>query len=160
MGKKIEQQRLAFVTIGPAGSQYAARMAIEGLLSCEEDPRAVLERGSAKYLKHIEAMRRLLERIQDHRAQHTPTPARLVWQVGDAVFSLSHDLLHLRLQLDDTYAHLVRDLRVRRKWLEKAVILRRYLPSQSHIPPRLPWGALEKGTRRKAMCLLSGQPPK
>jgi len=67
-------------------------------------------------------------------------------------------LAELSLEIDDVYKHLVRDLGAKRKWLEKAIIFRRYLPTQDLIPQSLNWGRCEKGTRRVAERLRDGLP--
>jgi hypothetical protein len=59
------------------------------------------------------------------------------------------------LEIEDLYAHLVRDVGAKRKWLEKAIILRRYVPREDMIPADLNWGRIEKGTRRAAEKIFS-----
>ena len=85
-------------------------------------------------------------------------PARDVWKVGDVVFKLTEDLRSLALEVDDLYAHLTRDIGVKRKWLEKAIILRRYVPDRKAIPAQLNWGRIEKGTKRSAERIAQGLP--
>jgi hypothetical protein len=71
------------------------------------------------------------------------------------VFKLRDDLAELRVQLDDLYAHLTRDVGPKRKWLEKAVILRRYVNAEDIIPPSLNWGRCKDGTKRIAEQLTA-----
>ena len=60
--------------------------------------------------------------------------------------------------MDSIYAHLTRDLDVKRKWLEKVIIFRRYIQEEAAIPKAAYWGMFEHGTRRKAEQLQAGVP--
>ena len=63
---------------------------------------------------------------------------------------LNDNLSKIDLQIDNTYYHLVRDLGVNRKWLEKVVIFRRYIQQIELIPETAIWGSFEKGTRSES----------
>ena len=103
-------------------------------------------------------MRSVVREIEAYRRSHTPTPARKIWELGDAIFKLNEELERVSLQIDGLYEHLVRDLTVKRKWLEKVIIFRRHLPDDNLIPESLNWGRCEKGTRKVAERLRVGQP--
>jgi hypothetical protein len=103
-------------------------------------------------------MKSTVKRINDCRMRNKPVSARLIWELGDKIFSLRYDLMEIGLQLDGVYDHLFRDLNVKTKWLEKVVILRRYLTKKELIPESLNWGRLEKGTSKKAKSLAMGKP--
>ena len=154
----MSSDKLAFVAFEPRDGQFEAFLSMEGLLSGEGDPELVLQEAARLYETATGRMRSLLAEIEDHRAHRTLIPARKVWQVGDAVFELTEELASLALRLNGVYAHLVRDLGVKRKWLEKVVILRRYVPKENAIPESLSWGRCEKGTRRIAERLSKGLP--
>ena len=158
MGEQMTSGKLPFVSFEPHGTQFSGFLSIEGVLSNEKDPELVLRKATKVYERHILMMRAKVEQIKTHRAQRELIPARVVWRLGDLIFKLQKELAQLPLQIDDTYYHLVRDLAVRRKWLEKVVILRRYIPRDSLIPPSLSWGRCEKGTRRIAERLRDGLP--
>lgn len=136
-----------------------AFLSIDGIISMESDPSSVLQNAADSYSRSIRTMRLLLAEIQAFRKNHTPTPARKIWQLGDTMFGLRDNLEHISLQIDGFYDHLVRDLGVKRKWLEKVVILRRYLVKEELIPSSLNWGRCEKGTRKVAERLLKGDFP-
>ena len=129
---------------------------MEDVILGDDDPEVKLERAAAVYQRSITKMRELVKEIRSFRDERKPLPARKVWQLGDAIFELQHKLGELSLQVDGLYDHLVRDLGVKRKWLEKVIILRRYLPDENAIPQSLNWGRCEKGTRRVAQRLRKG----
>jgi hypothetical protein len=154
----MTSEELIFVTVEPRDSHFKAFVSVEGLMAINGDPEAALQKAAELYESAIINMRSLIAGIETHRAHRKPVPARIVWKLGDAIFQLRNQLEALSLQLDDVYAHLVRDLCMKRKWLEKVIILRRYLPREDLIPQSLNWGRLEKGTRRLAEKLRGGLP--
>ncbi|MHA1632843.1 MAG: hypothetical protein ACTSXC_08580 [Candidatus Freyarchaeota archaeon] len=119
----------------------------------EKDTESLLDGAAKIYGLAITKMRNVVKQIQELRNSRKTVPARKVWQLGDAIFELQNNLQRSSLQIDGLYEHLTRDLGVKRKWLEKVIILRRYLPCQDLIPSSLNWGQLEKGTRKKAESL-------
>ena len=143
-------EKLAFVSFEPSDRQFRAFLPMEELFSSNNDPESTLRKAAEVYEHSIVKMRNLVKEIQDFRDNRKLLPARKVWQLGDAIFELQHDLNNLSLQLDGLYDHLVRDLGVKRKWLEKVIIFRRYLPDENAVPQSLNWGRCEKGTRRAA----------
>ena len=148
--------KLAFVSFQPGNSGFTAFMSMEELISSERDPEPELRKAIEVYECSITRMRCLVTEIQGLRANHKLLPARKVWQLGDAIFGLRNDLEKLSIQMNGLYNHLVRDLGVKRKWLEKVIIFRRYLPEEDVIPESLNWGRCEKGTRRVAERLRKG----
>lgn len=149
---------LAFVSFKPDNGRFVALLPMEQLISSELDPEDLVKQAAPVYERSITKMRCLVAEIQSLRLDHKLLPARKVWQLGDAIFELRDNLQELSLQIDGLYDHLVRDLGVKRKWLEKVVILRRYLPRKDAIPESLNWGRCEKGTRRAAERLQKGLP--
>lgn len=156
MGKEKSLNTLGFVSFELKDGQFVGSLAIEAAIGNKRDPEVVLREATKIYKRSIKRMCSLIADIQNMRHSHKPIPARKIWQLGDAIFELRDDLENLSLQLDGLYSHLVRDLRVQRKWLEKVVILRRYLPKEDFIPESLNWGRCEKGTRRVAQRLRHG----
>lgn len=151
---------LAFVAFEPRDGGFGAFVSVEGLLSNVADPESLLGRASQLYERCVAIMRAQVAEIERLRSARKLTPARTIWRLGNDIFELVEGLREISLQLDDVYGHLNRDLGVKRKWLEKVIIFRRYLPSESLIPDGLPWGRCEKGTRRAAIRLRNGLPPK
>ncbi len=147
-----------FVTFEPKDGTYQASMSIDGLLSMDGDHERLIAKAVKAYQRNVTKLQGLMSSIDAKREAKERVPAREVWSVGDAVFRLTRDLRSLSYELDDLYAHLERDLGVKRKWLEKAIILRRYVPERKTIPRGLNWGRIEKGTRRSAERIAQGLP--
>jgi hypothetical protein len=133
---------------------------MEELISSEKDPEIVLEKAARVYENWVMRMRSLIVEIENFRVNRKIIPARKIWQLGDAIFRLIEDLKSLSLQIDGVYDHLMRDLGVKRMWLEKVIIFRRYLPEQDVIPESLNWGRCRNEPRRAAEKLRKGLPPK
>lgn len=146
----MTKDRLAFVSFEPSDELFRAFLPMEELISGDDDPELRLKKAVQVYQRSIVKMRNLIQEIQNLRDNHKLLPARKVWHLGDAIFELQHELSKLSLQLDGLYDHLIRDLGVKRKWLEKVIIFRRYLPDENAIPQSLNWGRCEKGTRKAA----------
>ena len=151
--------RLGFVSFEPNNGGFRAFLPMEEVLSDDQDPKVVLDRAVKIYAKSVQKMRHIIAETENLKASRKRVPAGKMWQLGDVIFRLVEDLKKQSLQLDGVYQHLSRDLQVKRKWLEKAIIFRRYLPDQSVIPQSLNWGSCEKGTRRAAERLRRGLPP-
>jgi len=148
--------KLSFVSLEPAKGRFRGSLSVEAVLASEGDPEAVLRKATSIYERCLDTIRPILAEIEAARSSPRLVSARAVWRVGDSVFQLRDELEALGLQLDGVYRHLCRDLGVKRKWLEKAIILRRYLPDVALIPQSLNWGRCEKGTRRVAQRLSQG----
>jgi len=159
MGEEMTSDKLAFVAFEPTNGQFVAFLSIEGLFSSDRDPEAVLGKAAEVYERSTTRMKTLVEEIQASRADRKRVPARKIWDLGDAIFELKGELEKLSLQIDRLYDHLARDLGAKRKWLEKVIIFRRYLPDETLIPESLNWGRCEKGTRKAAERLRNGRPP-
>ncbi len=143
----------------PANGKFRGFLTMESVIASERNPEPILHRATKVYERAIARLRSLLVEIRASRANRKPIAARKIWQVGHTIFQLRDELGKLSLELDGVYNHLIRDLGVKRQWLEKAIILRRYLPQQTLIPTSLNWGRCEKGTRRVAERLRRGLPP-
>jgi hypothetical protein len=141
---------LSFVSFEPRDGKFIGFLSMEAAIGSERDPEAILHKATKIYERSIIRIRSILVEIKSARANRKPIAARKIWQIGDIIFELRDNLEKLSLQLDGVYVHLVRDLGVKRKWLEKVIILRRYLPIESLVPKSLNWGRCEKGTRRVA----------
>jgi len=155
----MRTRTLSFVSFEPYDGAFRAFLSIHTALGADPNPEDLAQDAAAIYQSFIEQMRSAIERINDLRRTHTPVPARRVWQLGDLVFRLKSELGELGLELDGVYEHLTRDLSVKRKWLEKVVILRRYVDEVSRIPERLNWGRVEKGTAKASRRINDGLPP-
>jgi hypothetical protein len=152
----MTRDRPTFVSFESSRGKFFAFLPMDRVLTIEGNPEVLTHKAAITYERAILRMRNLMTRINTARSAHKPVPARVVWEVGNMVFTLRGDLEKLSLQLNGVYAHLTRDIGVKRQWLEKAIILRRYLPDKILIPVNLNWGRCEKGTRRVADRLRRG----
>ncbi|MCE2462862.1 MAG: hypothetical protein J4F46_02965 [Dehalococcoidia bacterium] len=146
-------KKLTFVSLEPRNAGFTAFVPMENLASVDDDPELLLRAVSTTYARYIGLMRSLKADTDNLRKKHIPIPARKVWELGDIIFDLRRELSQQAFELDGLYDHLVRDLGVKRKWLEKVIIFRRYLPRKAIIPESLPWGRCEKSTRKVAESL-------
>ena len=141
---------IAFVSFEPIENGFRALLPLDTILSSIEDQQPILLAAAEAYTTSVGRMRSLVVTFTDCRQRRVPIPARKVWLLGEIVFDLINELKLLNLEIDGLYDHLVRDLSVKRKWLEKVIILRRYVPNVEIIPESLPWGRCEKGTKAVA----------
>ena len=156
LGEKSKLEELTFVTFEPKEEGFVGSVPMDQLDSLGKHPELLLNKATGIYARAIEEMRRLLSGMADLKDKRQPVPARIVWELGDNIFNLSHSLKQASLELDDLYAHLTRDLGVKRMWLEKVVILRRYIERQDTIPETLIWSKFYSAPKKAAMSLLKG----
>jgi len=145
-----------FIKIEWIDGKFVAFLPIEDV-GTVHNPEKLAAIAAQRYTQHIKSMRGVMAQIDARRAKRIPVAASLIWDLGDLIFRLRDSLASLGLEIDDLYEHLSRDLSVKRKWLEKVIIFRRYIPSRSMIPQDLNWGKCEKGTRRKAEQIAAGK---
>ena len=131
---------------------------MEAVINHKGDMENLLHQSVRLYEKYIKNIRHLIKDIQLTKAERKPIAARKIWEIGDIIFKLKFELEKISLELDGLYDHLVRDLEVKQKWLEKVIIFRRYISDKKKIPVSLNWGRCEKGTRRIAERLTKGLP--
>lgn len=103
---------------------------------------------------YVEKMKTVFIEMEALRLKHFPRQAKSMWILGDLIVGLVNKLGSINLEIDDLYAHLTRDLNVKRKWLEKVVIIRRYIDNAAIIPKNFPWSKCEKGTKKVALFLI------
>lgn len=156
----MKEKQLILVSFKPERGKYTPSIPLSQFLTSEKDVETVLNKVTSLYQKSIDSMKEIIKEIENYRATRKPLPARIIWRLGDQIFRLVEDLNKEGFQLDGVYEHLSRDLNAKRKWLEKVIILRRYIPKQNLIPETLNWGRCEKGTRRIAENISRGILPK
>jgi hypothetical protein len=152
----MSKNDLSLVSFKPHEEHFIAFLPMEQFLSKDRDPEPALKKAAQLYEYSIIEMRSVVAEINSFRNKRTSIPAKEIWEFGDLIFGLTRGLERLSFQLDGIYDHLVRDLGAKRKWLEKVIIFRRYIPDKYIIPESLNWGRFEKGTRRKAEKLRNG----
>jgi len=152
----MSKDELVFVSFKKDRERFTAYISMHQFLSSDRDIEPVLKEATQLYEHSIVKMKSVVAEIDRFRTNRILLPARKVWELGNLIFEFVEALAKLSLQIDNIYDHLVRDLHVKRKWLEKVIILRRYLPKQDAIPESLNWGKCEKGTRKIAEKLRNG----
>lgn len=152
----MKPKKLALITIEPDKSKFIAYLSLDDSLLMEKDPAIISEIAVIIYKDTINNMASIIDNMKEYKKNRRPIPAKLVWKFADHIFKLKLMLEAIELQINGLYGHIGRDLELKRKWLEKVVAFRRYLPKESLIPESLNWGKFEKGTRRKAERLRNG----
>jgi hypothetical protein len=152
----MSKNELMFVSFKRNQGTYIAYLPMKQFFSSDRDIESVLKEAARLYEDSILRMQSIVAEINTFRSRRILLPASKIWELGDLIFRLVESLERLSLQIDGIYDHLVQDLNVKRKWLEKAIIFRRYLPNKDIIPQSLNWGRCEKGTRRAAEKLRNG----
>ena len=150
---------LHFVSFKPNNGGFTAFLPMEKVLSGQQDSESVMNRAARTYGESVREMRAIIAEVEDLRATRRRVPAKKMWQLGDTVFLLVGELKRLSLELDGAYEQLCRDLKVKRMWLEKVIIFRRYLPHQDAIPDSLNWGQCRDNPRHTAEMLRRGLLP-
>lgn len=154
----MKSNKLTFVAFEPQNDHFKGFLSIEAVMNHKGDIENLLNQSIRLYEKYIKNIRHLIKDIQLAKAKRKPIAARKIWEIGDIIFKLKFELKRISLELDGLYDHLVRDLKVKQKWLEKVIIFRRYISDKKKIPVSLNWGRCEKGTRRIAERLTKGLP--
>ena len=154
----MKNENLAFISFKPINGKFKGYLEMEAVFDSGKDSERILHKATMIYQNAVKKMTFIVNLIKDSRAKHNPVGARKIWQLGNTIFELRDELEEMGLEIDGVYDHLSRDLEVKKKWLEKVIILRRYIPDINIIPESLNWGRFEKGTRRKAENLKSGLP--
>jgi len=154
---KNKRSDLIFISFGPAKDNFRSFLPLEFALSDERELEKITKKATKIYEKSISRMHFIDSQIKKCRKQKHFIPARKIWQLGNEIFRLREALENIGLEIDGIYDHLTRDLNLKRKWLEKVIIFRRFIPNMNLIPNRATWGYFEKGTRKKAFLLTSGE---
>jgi len=154
----MTNRKLGFVSFESINDKFRGYLSMGVVLDSDKEPEILLQKSIKIYENALKKMASIISEIKNSRANRTPISARKIWQLGNVIFKLRDELEKIGLEIDGIYDHLPRDLEVKRKWLEKVIILRRYLPDIKLIPESLSWGRCEKSTRRKAERLRSGLP--
>lgn len=152
----MTQTNTTFVSFEPKDGKFIAFMAMEMAIDLNTTAAEILNKASIIYSKSISTLQNQLKEINAARAAHKTIEALKIWSIGDLIFELKDSLEKLSLEVDGLYEHLVRDLGVKRKWLEKVVIFRRYISNSKRIPQSLTWGQCTNGTRKVAQKIENG----
>lgn len=146
-------KNLSFIGFIPEHEKFKGSLSLDAAFDSESDPQTLIKKSEMVYQKYIESMRLVIKDLGEMKSKRLRIPASKIWVLGDNIFLLKKNLENLGLQVDDLYMHLIRDLGVKRKWLEKVVILRRYVIDKNFIPKESNWGMFDKSTAKKARLL-------
>lgn len=148
-----------FISFRKDDSTFVAYIPMKQFFSSKRDIEKILKEAAELYKCSILNMQSLISEMNTFRNKNKYLPARKMWELGNLIFELVQSLKRLSLQIDSIYSHLMRDLGVKREWLEKVIIFRRYLPSKQLIPESLNWGCCRDKPRYIAKRLKEGMPP-
>lgn len=151
----MKKDELLFVSFEPYDNAYRALFDFKAILSEKIDIENISEISSKLYGRYIKELRIKIDHINDLKKNRILCPARSIWEIGNIIMNMVSDFSIISLQIDGIYEHLSRDLQVKRKWLEKVIILRRYIANIDVIPKTLNWGKCEKGTKKVAISLVN-----
>lgn len=143
-----------FVSFKKTNGGFLSFLSLDNFLGPDQDLEDLSIFASSVYTGSLDNLEKLLEERRKYLNNRIPIPARLIWRIGDEIFTLVDKLSSKKLVIDNTYVHLTRDLNLNRKWLEKVVILRRYISRVDLIPADYSWGWFEKSTKAKIQELL------
>ena len=153
MGQILTSTRVFFVSFGPREEGFRAYIPLEAAFASSGELEVSMSQASTVYKRAIETILLRVEQIKLDRKSRKTISARRIWTIGNIIFKLLENLKRKGFEIDGVYDHFVRDIKVKKKWLEKVIILRRYVPDKMMIPNSLSWGQLEKGTGKKAKKL-------
>jgi len=155
-GKKVREMGKIGITFQPDSyGGFIAAVSIEDIINISENMDDLLIQASKIYSLSIRRMRMILKEKEEKRKSSRRVPAVLVWDLGDAVIRLVKRLSLNNLELEDLYGHLVRDLKISKSTIAKAIILRRYILERKLLPPTLNWGAFSNSPKRFALKLVN-----
>lgn len=140
-----------FVSFKKVDKQYIAFASLEALANPNIEKQLV--EISSIYTSSIASMIKSIKTLQTEKKKEHTMEAATVWDLGNIIFSLIDDLHNFGFEIDNVYDHITQELEIKRKWLEKVIILRRYLPYKLPILSNYTWSYFEKGTKKKAEAI-------
>lgn len=141
-----------FVSFKKVDKQYVAFASLEALANPNIEK--LLTEISSIYTLSIMSMIKTVKTLQIEKKKNCTMEAATVWDLGNIIFTLIDDLHNFGFEIDNLYDHLTQELDIKRKWLVKVIILRRYLPYKLPILSNHTWSYFEKGTRKKAEAIV------
>ncbi|MHA1381829.1 MAG: hypothetical protein ACTSRG_25950 [Candidatus Helarchaeota archaeon] len=144
----MKKNQLSFISFEYKEDNLKTFLSLNDYISEEIDYETISKEAKKIYKNSIKKIASIIKDINQYKQKYRRLPARKAWELGDAIFELQNNLSDLSLQIDGLYNHLVRDLVLKRKWLEKVIILRRYIKDKNAITESMNWSKFEKGTKR------------
>lgn len=146
----MKNEQFIYISIKLINNSFVAVIALEDIMKVDKDLELLLNKISSIYSVQILKCRDILNDINKIKSSKQIIPARKVWDWGNEIFKLIYSLEKINIKINNLYYHLSRDLNVKKKRLEKVIILRRYIDRVNNIPERISWGYFEHSTKRKA----------
>lgn len=147
---------LILISFQPDDQGFVAHIPL-GDLSLIKNPEKSLKKASFDYAKAIQSMQGQLKELNEMKKNRKIIPARKIWKLGDSIFSLVDKMEQMLFCINGLYDHLTRELEVKKMWLEKVIIFRRYIADQKSIPKSLAWGKCSSSPRKATNLILSGK---
>ena len=141
------------ISFSPTPTGFRGYVSITDLVARELDLQPLLQLAEHIYQSSVVDLRLQIKKINQLKTHKVAVPSRLMWRFGDSIFRLVNELDLHGLGVDGLYGHLVRDLKLKTKWLEKAVTFRRYLDDETRIPEGLNWNVCRDAPKRSAIRL-------
>lgn len=145
------------VSFQPDNGEFIAHVPLRNPILMDGDSELWLRKAGSQYSESIQLMRGQLEEMNEIKKGRKSLPARKMWEFGNSIFSLVKIMERMSFHINGLYDHLTRDLEVKRMWLQKVVIFRRYIPNQKSIPVSVPWGRCSASPRKTAKAILQGK---
>lgn len=149
----MKENQLSFVSFEPEKNSFRAFLSLDDFILNEQEHEKKFSKAEKIYGRSIKKMLAIVNEMNNYKQKHRRLPAQTVWELGDTIFELQNNLNGLSLQIDGLYHHLVRDLDLKRKWLEKVIIFRRYIKDKKILTKSMNWSKFEKGTKKVALDL-------
>jgi hypothetical protein len=149
----VNKSGLTFITFIQTERGYRAEIPIESYINSRDRIELLLHKAENLYTKYIEKMKLQIGKINELKKKQRGT-ARSYWELGNLILELLDNQNKLSFEIDGLYDHLMRDLCVKRMWLEKVIIFRRYVPKVEMIPRRKNWGEYSDAPRKAGEAIV------
>lgn len=148
----------SFISFEPSGLKFDGFLSITAI-NDKVNTEKLASNASRIYQKGIQLLKLILNKINIDKIENKSAHAKYMWQFGDTVYKIKNHLGVLGLEVDDMYAHITRDVVVKKRWLQKVIIFRRYISDGSIIPKNSRWTYFEENTKKKAISLSENHIP-
>ena len=102
--------QLTFISFETTQKGIEASLSMQGIIDIDGDIETVVHQAVDIYKATLSETKELLQRREKLKEDRKKVPARLIWQIGDAIFRLIDDLSCINLQIDNTYSDVVKTL--------------------------------------------------
>jgi hypothetical protein len=146
-----------FVSFRMVDNDYVAAVPIDSIKTGQISKESELKAVTKIYQKQIIALKKIIEDIESDKSKKISITAAKMWKLGDIILELIEMIGEKNFEIDNLYEHLSRDLDRKKDWLSKAIIFRKYLPSEQLIPSGLKWRHCKDKPKISAEILLRNE---